>query len=271
MDTPQLIFYNGAELLEGPCYDKENNLLYFVSIKQNTVFCLDLETTRIKSFSTDGAVGCAMIRDGKLISAEKGGIYSLDLKTDEKQLITHFCTDPKFRYNDGKLDPKGRLFVGTMGDGERQPEKCGLYRVDGDTSVEVVSGTTISNGLGWTKDGKTMYFIDTPSHNVYEFDYDLKTGNLSNKKVALEVNDGSPDGMCVDIDDTVFIAHWGGSKVSHWNLKTGEKLGEISLPVTNVSCCTVGGENMDTLFITTAQSPDIYEPLAGGLFAVKIR
>lgn len=269
---PKLIFFNGAELLEGPCWEAETESLYFVSIKADTVFRFNTKTGRIKSYATDGAVGCAVLRDGKLITAEKSGIYERKIDDTEKQLIAHVYDDNIYRYNDGKLDPKGRLFVGTMGDGERQTGKCGLYRIDGENEFTcVVSGTTISNGLGWTKDSSKMFFIDTPTKEVWEFDYDLETGEISNKKVFTKIEDGAPDGMCVDIDDTLWIAHWGGSKVSHWDSRTGEYLGEIELPVSRVSCPVVGGKMMDTLYITTALDPDGNEPLSGGLFAVKIR
>lgn len=271
MKKVNLLFYNDAELLEGPHWDAENGLLYFVSIKADTVFSLDVKTMRLKSYATDGAVGCAVLKSGKLLTAEKNGIWSRDTETGEKSFICHVYSDPKFRYNDGKLDPKGRFFVGTLGDYGRLPGECGLFRIEPDGSfTEVVSGTTVSNGLGWSKDGKRMYFIDTPTHEVWQYDYDPETGEMSNRRTAAVINDGSPDGMCVAADDTVFIAHWGGEKVSHWDLATGQRLEDIRLPVTNVSSCCIGGEKMDTLFITTAKCAEKDEPLAGGLFAVKI-
>ena len=269
---PELVFFNGAELLEGPCWDKKNRKLYFVSIKGNTVFSLETDTGRITSFETDGPVGCAVLRDGMLLTAEKSGIYERNLETGAKKFIAHVYNDNVYRYNDGKLDPKGRFFVGTIGDTCRMNGKCALYRIDGENEFKLmVSGTTVSNGLGWTEDGKTMFFIDTPTKEVWKYDYDLKTGEMSNKSVAAVIDDGSPDGMCVDIDDTLWIAHRGGGKVSHWDMKRKERIGEILLPVTNVSSCCIGGEKTDTLFITTAKSADEHEPLAGGLFKVKIR
>ena len=269
---PELLFYNSSELLEGPCWDSVTERLYFVSIKSSTVFCLDTENGRIVSYPTDGAVGCAVVRDGMLITAEKHGIFRINPETGDKKKICHVYEGNVPRYNDGKLDPKGRLFVGTMGDTERLNGQCGLYRIDGyDRFKKVISGTTISNGLGWSNDGNTMYFIDTPTKQVAKYSYNTETGELSERKVAAVIEDGSPDGMCVDIDDTCFIAHWGGGKVSHWNMKTGERIGEINLPVTNVSSCCIGGRSMDTLFITTAKCADRFETLAGGLFKVKIR
>ena len=268
-----LIFYNNSQLLEGPCWDKENGLLYFVSIKSDTVFCIDvINHNRVKSYETDGNVGCAVIKDGKLITAERSRIYERKLDNTEKRLIANVYQSSDFRYNDGKLDPCGRFFVGTIGFNNRMENKCALYRIDGDNDFKLmVDGVTVSNGLGWTKDGKTMFYIDTPTHEVWKYDYDITCGEMSNKTVFCNVDDGSPDGMCVDIDDTIWVAHWGGGKVSHWDTETGERIGEVLLPVTNVSSCCVGGENMDTLFITTAKCNDKDELTAGGLFKVKIR
>lgn len=271
-NTAELVFYNGAELLEGPCWDEDNKLLYFVSIKADTVFCLNPDTGRIQSFETDGPVGCAVLKNGKLITAEKSGIYERSLESGKKKFIAHVYDDDVFRYNDGKLDRDGRFFVGTMGDKQRMNGKCALYRIDGENDYKLmVGGVTISNGLGWTGDNKNMYYIDTPTHEVWRYNYDPETAEMSERVVAAYIEDGSPDGMCVDIDDTVWIAHWGGGKVSHWDMNRKERIGEIHLPVTNVSSCCVGGENMDTLFITTAKSADKSEPTAGGLFKAKIR
>ncbi len=270
--NPKLIFHNNSELLEGPCWDKDNELLYFVSIKGDAVFCLNPETDEIKSYKTDGNVGCAVIKNGKLITAERSGIYERDLDDTNKKFILNVYEGDDFRYNDGKLDPQGRFFVGTIGFNKRMENKCALYRVDEDKSCKkMVDGVTVSNGLGWTKDSKTMFYIDTPTHEVWKYDYDVNTGEMSNKTVFCRIDDGAPDGMCVDIDDTIWVAHWGGGKVSHWNTKTGERIGEIKLPLTNASSCCVGGKIEDTLFITTAKCDGKNEAAAGGLFKVKIR
>lgn len=270
-NQPELLFYNHDELLEGPLWDGKGGILYFVSIKSERVYSLNVNTGMIKSYETDGPVGCVAINSaGKLITAEKKGIFETDLLTGKKMFTAHVYDGDYYRYNDGKLDPCGRLFVGIMGDLKRETGDGALYMIsEGKISV-AVAGTTISNGLGWSPDGKHMYFIDTPTKKVMRYTYDTSTGDMSDPHCFAEITNGSPDGMCVDIDGSVWVAQWGGSCVSHYDDATGEKLGEIKLPVKNVSCCAVGGENMDTLYITTARSAE-KEPLAGGLFAVKIR
>lgn len=271
-ENPELIFFNGAKLSEGPIWDKTSGLLYFVSIKADTVFALDPKTQRVTSFATDGPVGCAAVRDGRLLTAEKSGIYETELSTLKKRFIAHTFSDTVYRYNDGKLDPRGRFFVGTIGDTARMEGKCALYRIDGENDFKLmVDGLTVSNGMGWSSDGRTMYFIDTPTHEVWKYRYDADTAEMSDRKVAARIDDGAPDGMCVDIDDTVWVAHWGGGKVSHWDMSKGVRLGEISLPVTNVSSVCVGGEDDRYLFITTARCDGKEEPMAGGVFKVKIR
>ena len=268
---PQLFFFNRDKLLEGPCWDEKTNTLYCVSIKDERIYAFDTETGRVTSYETDGPVGCVDIdNDGKLLSAEKTGIFKTDLKTNKKRFVAHVYNGDYYRYNDGKLDPKGRLFVGIMGDLSRKPGDGALYRICDDEITVAVENTTISNGLGWSPDGKYMYFIDTPTKKVMRYSYDMSDGTMSDPTVFAEISNGSPDGMCVDIDGSIFVAQWGGGCVSHYDGVSGKKLGEISLPCKNVSCCAVGGKDMDTLFITTAVGAE-YEPLAGGLFSVKIR
>ena len=134
---------------------------------------------------------------------------------------------------------------------------------------ELLTDLTISNGMGWTKDGETFYHIDTPTKKVDAYDYDLETAELSNGRTVVEIpGDGSPDGMCVDIDENIWVAEFGGKKVCKWNPKTGDKLTEIPMPVTDVTSCYIGGANQEYLYITTAQTD---EELSGGLFRVKIR
>lgn len=269
---PELIFFNNSVLLEGPCWDKSSETLYFVSIKSDTVFALDVNTGRITSYPTSGPVGCAVVRDGKLLTAEKSGIFETDMNTLEKRFVTHVYDDPVYRYNDGKTDPKGRFFVGTIGDTKRMENKCALYRVNSDGSYDlVIDNATVSNGLGWSSDGKTMYYIDTPTHKVRRYDYDIESGTPTFRDTFAVIEDGVPDGMCVDVDDTIWVAHWGGGKVSHWDTLGGKRMGEIELPVKNVSSCCVGGKDDRYLYITTAKSDDESETLAGGLFRVKIR
>lgn len=267
----ELVFYAGSALLEGPVWDEENEQLYFVSIPDEVIYRFDPTTTEIKTFKTDGPVGAAVLKeDGMLISAEKNGIVLIDPDSGERTAWAHPITDDRMRYNDGKLDPKGRFLIGTMGAEGVIEDAASLFSIEGDTSTELLSGLSIANGLGWSKDGETFFHIDTPTKKVKRYDYNLETGELSNGKDCVEISgDGNPDGMCVDVDGMLWVAEFSGNKVSKWNPENGEKVKEINMPVTNCTSCCIGGKDKNTLFITTAKEDG--EELSGGLFKVRIR
>lgn len=268
---PELIFYAGNALLEGPLWDDENQMLYFVSIDDDIIYRFNEESTEIDSYPTNGPVGAAVLdSDGNILSAEKSGIYLINPETNERNFIMQPNEDERQRYNDGKMDPKGRFLIGTMGYEETLEGEASLYAIENGDYKEILSGLTLANGMGWSKDGKTFYHIDTPTKKVKQYDYDLETAEVSNGRTVVEITgDGAPDGMCVDIDENIWVAEFGGKRICKWNPETGEKLVEIPMPVTNVTSCCIGGSNKEYLYITTGQEDD--EPLSGGLFRVKIR
>ena len=140
----------------------------------------------------------------------------------------------------------------------------------------MLDSVSISNGIVWTKDKKTMYYNDTPTNTIQGFDYDDKTGNITNRRVVVTIQPGtgSPDGMTIDAEDNLWVALWGGYCVAKFNPRTGELLQKIKVPAPNVSSCAFGGKNLETLYITTARqgmNDDRLKefPLSGGLFSVK--
>src|SRR5699024_1198702 len=269
--TPELVFYAGNTLLEGPFWEEKNNLLFFVSIDDEMIYRFNEETTEITSYPTNGPVGAVVLdQEGNLISAEKSGIYLIKQETGERTFLMQPNEDERLRYNDGKLDPKGRFLIGTMGYEGTFEGASSLYAIEDSEYKEVLSDLTLSNGLGWSEDGETFYHIDTPTHKVKQYDYDLNSAEISNGRIAVEIpGDGAPDGLCVDIDGHLWVAEYGGKRVCKWNPNTGEKLDEISMPVTNITSCCIGGADQNYLYITTAQKED--EALSVGLFRVKIR
>ena len=135
---------------------------------------------------------------------------------------------------------------------------------------------TISNGMAWTEDNETFYFIDTPTREIKAFHYDLETGEIEFIRIAVEIPEelGMPDGMCVDREGMLWVAHYGGAGVYRWNPETGKLLEKIDIPAPHVTSCCFGGENLDHLFITTAQenlsAEDIKKyPKSGNVFLVK--
>jgi sugar lactone lactonase YvrE len=149
--------------------------------------------------------------------------------------------------------------------------------MDGDKSIRVMlDSVSISNGIVWTKDKKTMYYNDTPTGTVQAFDYDDKTGAISNRRVVVRIarGGGGPDGMTIDADGNLWVALWGSGTVGKFDPRTGQLLQKVIVPAPNVSSCAFGGKNLDILYITTARAWMNEEklkqfPLSGGLFAVK--
>ena len=183
------------------------------------------------------------------------------------------------RMNDGKCDPAGRFWAGSMAyTGDKGAGK--LYRLDPDLSLHtVLDSVTISNGLVWTSNNSTFYYIDTPTGRVDAYDYDHGAGNISNCRTAVEIPDGQggPDGMTIDSEDMVWVAHWGGGCVTRWNPQTGELLETVEVPgARQITSCALGGANLDDLYITSASiglddEGLAEQPNAGKLFRVKVK
>jgi len=179
------------------------------------------------------------------------------------------------RFNDGKCDPRGRFLAGTMDMGETSPNGS-LYSVAGKSVARLFDNVTISNGLAWSPDYKTLYYIDTPSHEVKAFDYDLETGTIGNMRVLINIPEslGHPDGMTSDTHGSLWIAMWGGAQITRWDPNTGQLLEQIPVPAKNVSSCVFGGRQMNELFITSARvgmDEDTLKqyPLTGGVFRLE--
>jgi len=192
---------------------------------------------------------------------------------------------PQNRWNDGKCDPLGRLFVGSMlTTGDDPPGQGALWCLDTDgTWSKKIESTSISNGLVWSSDGKKFWWIDSPTGNVYAYDYDLETGSISNRQIAIrhfnqegKPDKGYPDGCCIDAEDKIWIAAWEGGAVFRYDPSNGELLSRHEVPGASlVTSCSFGGANLDTLFVTTASCglSDAQleaQPNAGALFALDL-
>jgi sugar lactone lactonase YvrE len=269
----ELVFYAGSELLEGPVYDSKNNLLYIVSITESKFYSINIHTKEIKTYLTSGHIGCVVIQcDGNLLVAEKNGIFQVNPITSLYKFICQPELNSDMRYNDGIIDSKGRFIFGTKGYQKDYPNQGKVFSLENQTFQTLIIGTTISNGMGFSKNEEKFYFIDTPTKKVGQYSYNTNTGEAVFDSYVIEIEgEGYPDGMCVDIDDMIWIAEWGGGKVCKWNPKTGKKIIEINLPSINVTSCCLGGDHLEYLFISTAKSETSHELLAGGLFKIKIR
>ena len=261
---------------EGPVWDARRSSLFWVDILRGEIHEYRPADGYSHTISVGEYVGAvAPYRDGRLMAALKSGIVLLDPDTGEREAVGHPEAHlPGNRYNDGKCDPAGRFWVGSMSLQE-EPGAGSLYMIDHDRSItRQLEGVTISNGLAWSNDHRTMYYIDTPTFEVAAFDYDIATGSISNRRVAIRIpeTDGYPDGMTTDREGCLWIAHWDGWQVTRWDPHTGRKIHHIPMPAARVTSCAFGGDTGNDLYITSARTGLSEEELgrmrgAGGVFA----
>lgn len=251
--------------------DNHNQLLYFISIYKKLVYCFDIKTGAIISMTTKGPVGCVRVLDyKKLIVAETDGIYEFDFSTLISAKLNDFVKEDGVRFNDGRLDSIGRFLIGTMGYPEIIPNKGKLYSYYEGNYTKLLEGITISNGIAFSSDNKTMFYIDTPTKKVVRYNYDIKNGTISDKTDFIKFNTASvPDGMSIDGDQNLFIAEWGGSCISKWDSHNGKLLDRYKLPVLNITSCAIDIHN--NIYITTAKSDNIDEHLGGALLYLKFK
>jgi len=268
-----------AQLGEGAYWDDEARCLYWIDIRGKTVNWYDPVTKVNRTLELDQQVGTVVpARRGGLIVGLERGIARLDPETGKLTMLA----DPEAelrtnRFNDGKCDPRGRFWAGTLSM-VRTPRAAALYCLDLDGRLtRKLDGVGISNGICWSADAKTMYYIDTPTQEVAAFDFDVETAAISNRRVIARIPEaeGHPDGMTIDADGCLWIAHFAGWRVSRWDPVSGERLAEIRLQTANATSCAFGGEGLKTLYITTARvtlKPEdlALQPGAGSVWAVTI-
>ena len=262
---------------EGSIWHPTENKLYWIDIEGKILHIYDPVLKVDKKLKVGSRVGTVVpVQSGGALLALQNGIQKIDTKTGKLTFLTNPLIDSNIRFNDGKCDPSGRFWVGTMALDSRKKGGV-LYRFDKDKTVHLMlDSVSISNGIVWTADKKTMYYNDTPTGTIQAFDYDDTNGNITNRRVAVKIPNGigAPDGMTIDVEGNLWVALWGGGIVGKFNPLTGELLQKIKVPASNVSSCAFGGKNLDILFITTARQWMNEEqlkkfPLSGGLFSVK--
>jgi sugar lactone lactonase YvrE len=245
-----------ATLGEGPCWDSASGSLYWVDIPAGRVHRLDGDGAH-HSWDVGQEVGAVVVRaSGGLVLAARSGFLTLNPGTGAVAPLVPLGLAPGVRMNDGACDRAGRFFAGSMADDEA-PDRGTLYRLDPDHSVAtVIGGVTISNGIGWSPDGATMYYIDSPTRRVDVFDYDPATGDISGRRpfAAIDAGDAIPDGLAVDAEGGVWVALWDGGAVLRFG-PDGRLREPLELPTPRVTSCAFGGPDLETLFITTAAGP----------------
>ncbi|MDD3243524.1 MAG: SMP-30/gluconolactonase/LRE family protein [Eubacteriales bacterium] len=261
---------------EGPVWDEREGVLYWLDIPTGLVMRWHPDTGENEVRALGGMVGCVALREqGGLVAALQNGVHLLDFDSGALTFLCDPQTARDTRFNDGKCDPRGDFWAGTMSL-VGKPGQGALYRIpaDGGKPETLISSVSISNGLAWV--GDTFYYTDTPTREICAYDYDSATGAIACRRTVVKTapGEGAPDGFTVDREGRLWVAQWGGSRVCCYDPNTGRKLEEILLPASCVSCCAFGGEAMDELYITTAcenftPAQLEAEPLAGSLFRVK--
>ena len=271
----ELVLDARASLGEGAFWDDGCGLLYWVDIEGRLLHVYNPGSGRDAEYETADRVGTVVTgKGGGIVFAEGLRVVTADRPGGKTRTLCTFEDEPPGnRLNDGKCGPAGRLWIGSMNMGGEK-ERARLYCVYPDGSYRtMLSNVSISNGIVWTADRRKMYYIDTPKRTVQIFDYDFDFGSISNGRTAFEVPStmGFPDGMAIDSEDMLWIAHYGGAAVRRWDPTSGSCLETVHLPVINVTSCAFGGPDLRDLFITTARlgrskEETEREPRAGGLF-----
>lgn len=267
----EIALHGEPALGEGPTWDVGDGSLVWVDILGCAVHRFRPTTGRDEAIPVPQHVGAAKPRtNGGLVLNLRDGVGLMDLAGQLRWLV--YWEREGMRGNDAAIDPAGRLWAGTM----RYDQASGggfLARVapDGRATV-VLPEVSISNGIGWSPDERTMYYVDSPTHRIDMFDYDVAAGEIRNRRPLTEVTDtdGVPDGLCVDAAGCVWVAVNGGGQVRRYTPK-GELDRVVEVPARQVSACCFGGDDFTDLYITTGRegftdADATAQPLAGSLF-----
>lgn len=274
--TAELVDPIPALVGESPIWDARRDRLIWVDVPAGLVHRADGSGRRLSSVPIGAQVGSALPGEqGDVLLATSEGLSVLEADDTVTTLSRALADEPDLRFNDGKTDPRGHAIAGTLSYSRRE-NAASLYRLDdGPNLTPIVAPVSASNGLGWTGDGRTMYYIDTPTRRVDVFDYDADAGTVSGRRVLATIPpaEGKPDGLCTDHDGGIWVALWGGGSVVRFT-PSGAVDRRVRLPVPFVTSCAFGGAGGDILFVTMAMDPngpaqeDPAAPEAGCLFAV---
>ncbi|KAJ8918799.1 hypothetical protein NQ315_011083 [Exocentrus adspersus] len=276
---------------ECPVWDPRTGLLYFVDIHSGKIFSYDYTTKDIHSIKLNGEVAPVLpSKDpNKLIVGLNMSVTEVEWDGKDgnpsQKILTSIKTDqPGSRMNDGKVDEKGRVWIGSMGeeteDGILTPNSGALFKITKETvelPTPLIAPVNVSNGQAWNRANTKFYYIDSPTREIVEYDFDNEKGEISSRRVVFSLEThhlaGVPDGMTIDKDDNLWIALYGGGSVIKVNPSTGQLLQRIAIPAEAVTSATWGGPNLDILFVTTSrysltESQRLKQPAAGSVFAV---
>jgi sugar lactone lactonase YvrE len=267
----------GDRLGETPLWCGETELLWWIDIENPRLHSYDPATGQCETVALSGTYAGtqALTKAGDRLLADDLTLYARDADTGYRCDLLSLDHGLDNRLNDGRVDARGRFWVGTMDNGLSRPNGS-LYRIDTDgVATREEGGIIVSNGIAFSPDGKTLYFTDTRRYTSYAYDLDLDDGVITNRRVFSDYSatGDRPDGACVDVDGCLWAAFFAGGRIVRYR-PDGRIDRTIALPVTNPTCLAFGGRDLKTLFVTTARKflgPEqlVAEPLAGSLLAIE--
>ncbi|XP_060077430.1 regucalcin-like isoform X2 [Ylistrum balloti] len=252
----EVVLKNSARTTgEGPHWDEETGTLLYVDIWEGDIHRWRSSTGVDEKIHLEGPVSFIVpSKTGGYIIGKNRSICHLEWDTEKVTPLHTVEEETTDRFNDGKCDKNGRLWAGTMGKEFKDSielERGCLYSFDSSGLRSHMDKVSISNGIAWTLDNKTMYFIDSPLKKIYAFDYDAETGNISNRRDAVDVANGYPDGMTIDMEDKLWVACFSAGRVVRYDPNTGEELQVIEIPSKRTTSCCFGGDNFEDLYVTS--------------------
>ena len=258
---------------EGPIY--WNGHLIYVDIEGQNLVRLHEETGKEESWDMGERIGTVVPRkEGGFLCAGDSGIYTFDSDSEDKTNLAdpEAGKRPDNRFNDGKCDPSGRFWAGSISTVKKTGD-ANLYMLDLEGKLSLkVSGVTNSNGICWNAEKTTMYYIDTPTKKVVAFPFENATGMLGAPSMIVDTGEasfaGSPDGMTIDSEGKLWIAMCHGGTVLRIDPLSGDLLLKVDFPCVETTACAFGGPNLERLFVTTGLHKTLKEPDAGKVFVV---
>jgi len=258
---------------EGPVWHPQEQKLYWVDLFDPMICVWDAQSDTLSRHPFDFRISAtALCDDGFVLMSDKGFLRA-DAHFHVKETYPFSKPlHPQSHANDGAVDRRGRFWAGTA---TGQHSNNHLFRLDGGTVTTMAHNIGISNGIAWSPDNTLMYYVDSPKRVIYVYDYDISTGNISNRRNLVHTPDAveTPDGITVDIEGYIWCAQWDGWRVTRYAPDGTVDL-EVEIPVQRPTSCTFGGDNLDKLYVTSAhieltEEQRRQQPLAGNVFCIE--
>ncbi len=273
-----IVWRGPNQLGEGPMWHAKEQALYWIDIAAHKIHRLDWQTKQHQAWTTPAVIGALVINEsGGMLAAIGNEVMQVDLAKNKYESIGEIFPKHRtdLRANDGKCDRAGRFWIGVANLDLHHPQG-GLYCLDKGKLTQHETGITISNGLGWSPDNKIFYYTDGLKYCVYQYDFDLAQGEISNRRpfIQLEKSPIEPDGLTVDSEGNIWQAQWNSHKIFCY-APNGKLITTIPMPVQRPTSCIFGGEDLKTLFVTSCSQSigekDILPSPAGAVFALEMQ